>query len=305
MITCDLGSNTLRVLKFNCKTKQRVKEYEKVVRTAHNLYKTGAISQSSIAMIFEALKEAHKLFDFKSDEVYCVTTEAMRRASNSKEILSRIKKEYGLDFKIIDGKEEARLTLLGVESGLEDIGVDTNNYIMMDLGGGSMELSFKLHKSKTLSHSFSFGILTTAQKNGNKIEEISKNLCEDTNAVTHFIKKHHIDLSQYSRFITTAGTPTTVAAFLDGMDYKSYDYTKINGKVLHIKDFDFALKKLLSLDMDKREFWVGTNRSELVTAGILIVKDIMAKVGFKECMVIDNGLREGLAIAKCNTKKIF
>lgn len=302
MITCDLGSNTLRVLKFDCKTKKRVREFEKVVRTAQNLYKTNVICEESIQRIFSALEEANELIDFKSDEVHCVTTEAMRRAENSAQIIKQIQQKFGIDFNIIDGEEEARLTLLGIEMGLEEAKISTDNYVMMDLGGGSTEISFK-KDGITISKSFPFGIVTTAEIHQN-IENIEKNIQNITFEINDFIKENKINLSEYKKFVATAGTPTTVAAFIEGIDYKSYSYEQINGKVLHVDDFIASLKSLLKLDEKQREFWVGTNRSDLVCAGILIVKDIMQKLNFQECIVIDNGLREGLAISKCNIQTI-
>lgn len=302
MISCDLGSNTLRVLEFDCTSKTRVKEFEKVVRTAKDLHKTGIICEASIQRILQALQEADEVFDFASSKVYAVTTEAMRQAKNSQEVLTRIKEAFGIEFEIINGDEEARLTLIGIESGLEDVGFETQNYCMMDLGGASTEISFK-KEGKTISKSFSFGIVTTAERY-ESIENIAKNVSYVTKEIEEFLKEHNFNPKEYEKFVATAGTPTTVAAFLEGIDYKSYTYEKINGKILHVDDFTNSLEALLKLDMDKREFWVGTNRSDLVCAGILIVKEIMQRLGFSECVVIDNGLREGLAISKCNTTAI-
>lgn len=294
MIACDLGSNTLRIVQIDPISKERVKEYEKAVRTAQNLYKTGIISDSSKQRIFDALSEANSLFDFKNTKVHCVTTQAMRIAKNSKEILDEIKNKFGLDFEIIDGEEEARLTLLGVENAMSLCNIDKSSYCMLDLGGGSTELSFKC-KEVTTSKSFDFGIVSIAEKH-NSIENIKKYVSEEVKIIDAFIKDKKVD-----KFVATAGTPTTVCAFLQGMDYNSYDYKKINGKIVSENDFTNALEKLLSMDEINREFWVGTNRSDLVCAGILIVKEIMRKLGFQKCLVIDDSLREGLALDKADT----
>lgn len=300
MITCDLGSNTLRILEFDCVSKKRIREFEKVVRTAHDIHKTKRISPESIERILGALKEASTLFDFANHQVYAVTTEAMRLAQNATDVIQEIKQAVGIEFKIIDGQEEARLTLQGIESGLEDANIPSDNYCMMDLGGASTEISFK-KEGVILSKSFSFGILSTAQKY-ETLENIEKNILHVSACVRDFIEENEIKLDAYEKFVATAGTPTTVAAFLESMPYCSYDYKKINGKILHIRDFGNALTSLLRLGENEREFWVGTNRADLVCAGILIVQNIMNMLGFETCVVIDNGLREGLAISKCNTQ---
>ncbi len=37
MIAIDLGSNTLRVLEYDCTTRKQISEYEKTVKTADGL----------------------------------------------------------------------------------------------------------------------------------------------------------------------------------------------------------------------------------------------------------------------------
>jgi exopolyphosphatase/guanosine-5'-triphosphate,3'-diphosphate pyrophosphatase len=299
MIACDLGSNTLRIVQYDCKTQKRIQEFEQVVRTAQDIYKTKKISQKSIERIRQALAKAQKIFDFSQDEIYAVTTEAMRQASNSKEIIEQINDEFGITFEIIDGKEEARLTLIGIEGGLKEANKNLKSYCMMDLGGASTEISF-IQEGKTLSKSFAFGIVTVAERYKN-LENIEKNIDSILLHVKNFLLENDIQPQEYENFVATAGTPTSVAAFLDGLDYKSYDHEKINGKTLHVKDFRNSLERLLQLNEKEQEFWVGTNRSELICAGIVIIERLMQILDFHECIVIDNGLREGLAIEKCNT----
>lgn len=299
MIACDLGSNTLRIVQIDCTTHKRIKEFERVVRTAQNIYKTKKISQESIQRIKQALREAQKIFDFKNEKVYAVTTEAMRQANNAFEIIQEIQNEFGITFEIIDGKEEARLTLIGIEGGLKEANKKFKSYCMMDLGGASTEISFLKQETATLSKSFSFGIVTVAEEY-KTLGNIEKNIDKILLHVKDFLSEENIDTKGYDTFVATAGTPTTVAAFLEGIDYKSYNHEKINGKTLHVKDFRDSLNSLLKLTSDEQEFWVGTNRSELVCAGIIIIEKLMQILGFGECVVIDNGLREGLAIEKCN-----
>lgn len=221
----------------------------------------------------------------------------MRIASNSSEILAQIKNEFSVDFKIIDAKEEARLTRIGVESALSKLKIKLDSYVLFDLGGGSCELSF-INEDRVSTKSFPIGIVKLADKYKN-IENIKLQIPNDLKVIDEFITDKFAD-----KLVATAGTPTTVCAFLQGMDYKSYDYTKINAKSLHVEDFSKALEKLLSMDKKEREFWVGTNRGDLVCAGIIIVINIMKKLNFSTCIVCDDGLREGLAIEKCKINVI-
>jgi exopolyphosphatase/guanosine-5'-triphosphate,3'-diphosphate pyrophosphatase len=53
------------------------------------------------------------------------------------------------------------------------------------------------------------------------------------------------------------------------------------------------------MDLNEAERYTGTNRRDLVIVGILIVKAIMRKLGFETCIVIDDGLREGVVLEQC------
>jgi len=59
------------------------------------------------------------------------------------------------------------------------------------------------------------------------------------------------------------------------------------------------LKKLLSMPFYEREIAVGTGRSDLIAAGILIYKHLFALLAFESCVVIDDSLREGVALEAC------
>jgi len=284
-----LGSNTLRVVEIDCVTKERVREYEKAVKTAENLYSTRLISKGAQSRILSALEEADKIFDFKNRRVFAVTTEAMRLAKNAKNVLKSIKDRFGIEFKIIDGELEAELTKVGVLNALSRLGFELKSYVLFDLGGGSLELSF-VNGSKSRTKSFPIGILKMTQKYDSLVD-IERKITEELRVLDEFI-----DGQSANFLVTTAGTPTTVCAFLQGMDYESYDYRKINGKKLSTEDFDKAMKKLLEMKKEQREFWVGTNRGDVVCVGIVIVKSVMKKLGYSTCIVCDDGLREGLAI---------
>jgi len=300
MIGCDLGSNTLRIVEIDCQTKQRIQAYEKIVRTAKNLHVTGLISPTSKEAIFNALKEASQQFNFKEEKTFCVTTEAMRIARNAPLILNEIEQIFGLKFNIISGEEEAYLTSLAVEYALKREGFNPRTYVLFDLGGGSTEITF-CHDGIKKSQSFPFGIVNTAERYLDNLEE---HITRIVQPIEPFTTTFHPISSRFLQLVTTAGTPTTVAAFLEGLDYEHYDATLVNGKILHVKDFEEAYMQLTSMEATVAERYTGTNRRDLVIVGILLVKAIMKKLGFEETIVIDDGLREGVAIANCNTLKL-
>ncbi len=288
VIACDLGSNTLRIIQLSCNNGARVKEFERIVRTAEGLHQNGYIGENAQKRILNALEEAAQMFDFDAFPVRCVTTEALRRASNADAVLRTINARTGLAFEIIDGHTEAALTLLGVESALKRLGQHTLPFWLMDLGGGSLELTCKTAQH-TYSHSFPLGIVTLTEGNPAFLEGCLQEIAQ----VTRGWPKGDF-------LVGTAGTPTTVAAFLQGISYAQYHHSSVTGKRLTCNAYHQALQALLALEEKEREQWVGVRRSDLIVTGINIITRLMETLGFLEMLVVDDGLREGVAIALCH-----
>jgi len=297
VIAIDLGSNTLRVTKLDCQSGRFIAEYEKIVKTADMLESTGVIHHEAVDRVIYAIKEVQKKIDFSNAEIKAVTTEAIRQALNSKDVLRRIRKETGVDFEIISGDEEAKFTLLAVKNRLGKLHHAANNFVLVDIGGGSTELIF-CYEKETFSKSFPVGIVTIAQRYED-LQNIEASLPQETFDMQMYCAEVYATKGEVEAFIATAGTPTTVAAMKLGQTYETYDAKKINGTLLKQEELDIYLKKLLSIPFAEREIMVGTGRSDLIAAGILIFKQIYRIVGFESCIVIDDGLREGVALSTC------
>ena len=296
MIAIDLGSNTLRVLEFDCKRGKPLGEYEKVVKTADGLAEHSLVNDGAVARVVAAIKEAQERLDF-SQGVKAVTTEAVRRASNSDAVLKQIKKATGVAFNIISGEEEARLTLLAVQDRLQKLEYASDTFVLVDIGGGSTELIFH-YGEESISKSFPVGIVTIAQTY-ETLDNIEAALPKEMLDMQRFCAEIYATKGKPHSFVATAGTPTTVAAMKLGFNYETYDASKINGTSLVKDELDFYLKKLLSLPFEEREIAVGTGRSDLIAAGILIYKQLYMLLEYQSCVVIDDGLREGVALDMC------
>jgi len=299
MIAIDLGSNTLRVLAYDCATQKQIAEYEKVVKTADGLVASGVVNDGAVERVIAAIEEAQAQMDF-SAEVKAVTTEAIRRASNTEEVLKKIQKRTGVAFEVISGEEEARLTLLAVKNRLSKLKYASESFVLVDIGGGSTELIFH-YGDDTVSKSFPIGIVTIAQTY-ESLENIEKALPQEMLEMQMFCAEVFATKGKPETYVATAGTPTTVAAMKLGFNYETYDANKINGTSLQKEELDFYLKKLLSLPFEEREIAVGTGRSDLIAAGILIYKQLYTLLEFESCVVVDDGLREGVALDMCVEK---
>ncbi|WP_320034054.1 exopolyphosphatase [Halarcobacter sp.] len=294
--TIDLGSNSFRVLIYDCKNHKIIDEYNEVVGMADGLNTSGLISKEAQERVIKALRKSIEKLKYSPKDAICVTTAAMRMAKNNKEVLSYFKKEIGVEFKIIDGEEEARLTLLAVKYALKREKISSSNFVLLDIGGGSTEIIVNKDDS-FYSKSFNFGIVTLTQKYLSKID-LLKQLDEYKIEINNFLASLNFDLNTYT-FVATAGTPTTIAAVKLGQDFFHYDKDKVNGTIVNLDDLKDCLKIFENSDEDTITKLVGKGRVEFIEVGIYIYRAIFEVLQKNESIVLDDGLREGVAVNYC------
>ncbi|WP_428026630.1 exopolyphosphatase [Arcobacter sp.] len=293
IVSIDLGSNSFRTLLYDGLNHKIIDEYQEVVGMADGLIDTKQISIAAQNRVIEAVKRSIEKLKYNPKDAICVTTAAMRMAENSNEVLRRFKKECGLDFKIIDGNEEARLTLLAIKYALKREKKESEHFILIDIGGGSTELIIN-NGNDYFAKSFDIGIVTLSQKYKNSDDLISE-LQRREKDILIFLDSLNIDLKNFV-FVATAGTPTTIAAVKLGLNFMSYDRNIVNGTELKLNEIEHFLNKLKSLSGKELFDFVGPGRTDFIESGVLIYKTFYEVLRKNKSIVFDDGLREGVAI---------
>jgi len=296
VVSIDLGSNSFRVLKYDCLNHKLISDYHEVVGMADGLTDTGLISFAAQERVIKALKQSIQKVNYDPSKAVAVTTAAMRKASNKKEVLKNFEDKTGVKFIIIDGIEEARLTLLAVKHALKREKIDSSKFILLDIGGGSTEIIVNTENSSD-SHSFDFGIVTMTQK-FLEHHDLHKDLALKKVEIKKYLDSLGLNLNDYT-FIATAGTPTTIAAVKLGQDYFFYDKDVVNGTIVNLNDLEDCLSIFDNCNKDTITKLVGRGRVEFIQVGIFIYKAIFEVLGKSESIVLDDGLREGVAINSC------
>ena len=288
----DLGSNSFRVLIYDCKNHKGIGDFETSVGTADGLEETGKISSEAVNRIITAINTSIEKLHYTPHKAIARTTAAMRKASNSQEILDYIKEQTNVDFKIIEPVEEARLTLLSVVYALKRHKLNDKKFILVDIGGGSTELIIK-DRYKIYKQSFDVGIVTLSQTKNN-----TEVLAQYKLKMKDFIDSYNLNIDEFD-FISTAGTPTTIAALKLGMNYSTYDKHQINGTKVTLDDLENCLDIFKNNTPQFLENLVGTGRQDYIVTGVNIYQTIFDTLEKKSSVVFDDGLREGIAINSC------
>ncbi|MEN8717474.1 MAG: Ppx/GppA family phosphatase, partial [Sulfurovum sp.] len=151
----DIGSNSMRMVVLKKSSRfsfSLINESKARVKISEGCYENGGnLQEIPMQRAYESMKSFLNISNnLKSRKIICVATSALRDAPNAKTFLSRIKKDFGISIKVIDGEKEA---YYGGVAALNLI--HENSFVTVDIGGGSTEFSFvnegKIIKSISLN----------------------------------------------------------------------------------------------------------------------------------------------------------
>src|SRR5262249_39333704 len=141
----DLGTNTVRALVAEADPASGLVvrwAVQTVTRLGEGLVGRGTLGPAQVERTLAAVRDYRdRARGLGADPVLVVATAAVRHARNGREFLARLQGEPGVTARVVTGKEEARLTLLGATWGLAGAGrPPQGTFALLDIGGGSTEL---------------------------------------------------------------------------------------------------------------------------------------------------------------------
>lgn len=221
---------------------------KKLTVLGRDLDKTGnKITEKSIVLAIEALSEFSRVMkEYKVDKYRAVTTEAIRRAINSKMVLTRIKKETGISLKTLNHKDEATMLF-------RSISIDFPDQIIAvsDIGGGSVQVVigkdseiYEAHLFKTGTYYLQEGFSKTHHPNTTELKNTKK-----------YIHQHlkTLNQSKYKPELLVYGT-TNIVDFLLTMKIKmrSRSKNKTHPFIINIDDLYPLYDKIIALSYEDR-----------------------------------------------------
>lgn len=127
------------------------------LRLGEDVFVNGFISTEKADKLVETMIAFKHLINvYQPIDFMACATSAMREADNMKQLVSRIKKEAGLNLEVIAGEQEARIIY---SNHIERILDGRKSYLYIDVGGGSTEMTFFRGKKAIKSRSFPIGTI--------------------------------------------------------------------------------------------------------------------------------------------------
>lgn len=159
----DIGSNAVRLLIMHVHEYKSKTYYKKIsltrvpIRLGEDSFLKGKISKRNRRRLMHAMQAFHHLIELHEikDFTACATS-AMRDAKNGGALVENIKEETGIDIQIITGEREAEIIY---HTQIDRIIDPTKNYLYIDVGGGSTEITLFENGQPFTSHSFNIGTI--------------------------------------------------------------------------------------------------------------------------------------------------
>ena len=295
----DVGTNTLRLLIAEAVGPDDftiLHEEQEITRLGEGLIRTRLLQDQPRRRSLAVLRRfAESARGFNAEEVATVATSAVREAGNREELIAEFARETGLALRVIDGAEEARLTLLGVRHGLR---LGSERVLVMDVGGGSTEFVMAKGEAVEAIVSTGLGVVKLTERYLLSDPPTPDELQALQQEVSRRIDRLRRELPglEETELIGTAGTATTLAAIHLGLT--TYDRTRVDGHRLSITRVSELLGKLapLSIAARRKISPLEPGRADVIVAGAAIVVTAMERLGYRELIVSDGGLREGIML---------
>jgi exopolyphosphatase/guanosine-5'-triphosphate,3'-diphosphate pyrophosphatase len=296
----DIGTNSIHMLVV------RVREdlsFE-VIDREKAMVRLGAGGLDGKALTAEAMSNAlQALIKFKRlaqarqvDVILAAATSATREARNGGEFLSRIERDTGIRARVITGPEEARLIHQAAVYGVD---VGSGRAVVIDIGGGSVEITLGTGKGIELARSFKLGVIRLTERFV-KSDPLSER--DERRLVKHIHEEidrycSQITAAGFDRVIGTSGTILSLGAVASTMSRGTLP-TELRNLRVTAKQIRRLRKTSARLDLEQRLMLPGLDprRADLMVAGAVLVDTLLRRLGAEELTLCDLALREGLVL---------
>ena len=303
----DIGTNSIHMIVVRVRTDLsfEIIDREKVmVRLGAGGLDGRALTAEAMAAALQTLGTFKRLAESRGvDTILAAATSATREAENGGEFLARIERETGIRPLVITGAEEARLIHQAAVYGVD---VGSGRAVVIDVGGGSVEITLGTGSSIQLARSFKLGVIRLTERfvRGDPPSER-----DERRMVKHIeseIERHcdQIAAIGFDRVIGTSGTILSLgivaATAARGAPPRELRNLRVSAKQVRrlrrqVVDTDLA-GRLSIPGMDPR-------RADLVVAGAVLLDTVLRRLGAEELTLCDLALREGLVLDYIHSNK--
>ncbi|TDG00725.1 Ppx/GppA phosphatase family protein [Paenibacillus piri] len=292
----DIGSNSIRLVIYEIHASgahRVIAEFKQSARLSQRIGADNRLPATDIQAIIAILtqfKQICGVHEVMLADIRAAATAAIRNAANSQEIIGALRLETGIAVELLSGEDEARIGFLGMIRSL-----DIQDGILVDIGGGSTEVTVFRARKRLKSVSFPFGAVNTSRKYS------SSGQCseEQLKSIRHMVQQA-VAQEPWLRMhpgLPLVGLGGTIRT-LSKIHQKKHKYSLpvTHNYSIAAAPMDELMKWLASLPADKRKKVDGLSkdRFDIIIPGMTILQALFQATGASGYTISGAGLRDGL-----------
>jgi exopolyphosphatase/guanosine-5'-triphosphate,3'-diphosphate pyrophosphatase len=286
----DLGTNSVRFDIHQLGPKKgtvRQLHREKImVRLGQGVFLNGKLDRSAIQRTLHAFMRFKKsAAQFKAGKVIAFGTSALRECTDGERFLKLVQERTGIQIRVISGSEEAQLIALGI---LSNEKTPKGKYALVDIGGGSTEIS--ICRGKTVLHASSFPLgtarlqqvfLKKSPPSGASVLELRAFIRGTLSNV--MLGEHWPKVDQV---LGSSGTIRALARILEGSEWDEFRRDDLKDLVDEMSQMNTT--ELLGID------GIESKRVDMILAGAVLFEECMNGLGARKATPTEFSLRDGI-----------
>lgn len=268
------------------------------------MVRLGAGGLDGRALTAEAMKAAlQALSTFKRlasshgvDVILAAATSAVREALNGGEFLARIRDETDIRPRVITGAEEARLIHQAAVYGVD---VGSTRAVVVDIGGGSVEITLGTAATVQLARSFKVGVIRLTERfvrseplGGRGERRLARHVLDELGDYCD-----QVTAAGFDRVIGTSGTILSLGALAAAAE-RGGPPGELRNLRVSARQLRRLRRQLVGMTLDERLAMPGLDprRADIIVAGAVLLDTIVRRLGAEELTLCDLALREGLIL---------
>ncbi len=297
----DVGSNTVHLLVVDAHrgahptpmtSEKTVLRLSERIGAAGSL--TGEDAEELIRIVAAAQDSAVRL---GCEDLMAFATSAIREADNSTEVLDRVRERTGVDLKVLSGEDEARLTFLAARRWF---GWSAGNLLLLDIGGGSLEMAIGIDEQPAFAASLPFGAgritrtrLTSDPPAQDEVKQLRGHLDEELVETVTRLR----ELGPPDHVVATSKTFRSLARLTGSAPASAGPRVRRSLTDTGLRQLLAFITRMSSNDLAALD-GVSSARSHQLVSGALVADAVMRGLSLRELEICPWALREGVILRR-------
>jgi exopolyphosphatase/guanosine-5'-triphosphate,3'-diphosphate pyrophosphatase len=296
----DIGSNTVRLAVYQLTENGAYRVLDQgrwSARLSQKMDAGGSLPDEAVDELGEVLRHFCRICrKYGAERIRAVATAAIRQAVNRDSIIRRLYSSTGLSIEILTGEDEARI---GSRAMLNSLSL--TDCFVVDIGGGSTEITLIRNRKVVSAVSFPIGCVNTSSRFALGDGLVSPSLLSDIQSEVRRMlsKEQWISRNPGIPLIGLGGTVRALGKL--HQQETGYPFHQLHGYEILNSNVSKTLDSLAKISVEQRRKLPGLSkdRGDVIVPGLAILLGVVQQTQTSRLVVCGAGLRDGLFFETC------